>query len=581
MMKMRWFLSAVMIMAAMVLTVNGCGGGGDGGGDSTDTSSEFSVKTPNVSTVYIDEDPASPIAATVMFEAGDHQIERLDLFGPKLSSGNPPNSALIYTTDGEHTFRIDFDSQGRISTLYLGEMGNLEFDFDETTMNLTYLAPDGTVSLKSIELERADDGSVQNNQAPSNRAVAANISFASQTGAWVEINRAVYTDVTVSSNSGPLPNHFAVPSLNQVACWDEFDSDAINYDCRAVAPQLITSEETYRTYRLVMLHRASGYIPDIEPAVWPSLEACEDAINGWGDFFVNAGVTAGLEATAVTIGKVALPWLKGEAIAAGVEIASLGTAAVVIFEGTLITGVAVACNWLGNQAGHLIKGEPVDCENMKRRFVAESAIGLGAASREFTNQVSMENTLGWTLDSNVKEIKSYKPFSSEMATTAGDLGSLDNNRLPDKDVDFVATKSDTYDNWTNWPNPEYCPALSSDGSYYQTIDINDNMHAECSYSSVDTLSTEEIYLNGRKYGWLKSYFYFEDQIRLVLQRPYSENGKANGLATEYHLSTGFPSYQYTFVDDALNGEYKQFSENGGIVACDIYENDQPVGSCMP
>jgi hypothetical protein len=573
MMKKRWFLSVVMIMAVMVLTVSGCGGGGNGGGVSTDTSSESGVETPNVRTVYIDEDPASPIAATVMFDEGDHQIERLDFFGPKLSSGNPPNSALIYTRDGAHTFRVDFNSTGEISTLYLGEIGNLEFDFNETTMNLTYIAPDGTTSLKSIQLEKADLESAQTGQAQSNAAAAANISDAPSLGAWVEINRAVYVDVTIGSDSDPLPNHLAVPSLNQIECWDEYDTDAINYDCRAVAPQLIKSGDWYRTYRLTMLHRASGVIPGIEPADWPSLEACEDAING--DFYVNAYWTASLEATAVTIAH----WLKGEAVAAGVKVASLPAAAVLILKGTAVTGVAVACNWIGNQAYHKIWGRPLDCENMKQRFVAESAIGLGAASQEFTNQVSMDKTLGWTLDSSVKEIEPYQPFSAEMATTVGDLGSLDNNQLPD--VDFIATKSEFTSNWTNWPNPEYCPAESSGDSQYQAIDVNENVRALCTYSSVGTLSEEDIYLDGKRYGWFKSYFYFENQQRLMLQRPYSKNGKANGLTTEYHLSNGFPRLMYTFVDDVLNGEYKQLSEDGALVACTIYENDQPAGSCMP
>jgi hypothetical protein len=574
MMKMRSILSAVVMMAVVVFSVNGCGGGGDGGGGTND-SSEFDVKTPTVSKVIIDEDPHSPIAATVMFEDGDHQIERLDYFGPKFSTGNPPSSALVYMKESEHTFRIDFDSEGRMSTLYLGELGKLQFDFDSTAMNLDYIAPDGSVSSKRVELESADTGRFQKQQEQTKTAAATDIHAAGELSALVEINRAVYVDVTVGTDSGPLPSNFAVPTLNQIACWGvEFDPDAINYDCRAVAPLLIESGETHRTYRLVMLHRASGYVSGVEPAVWPSLEACQDAING--DFWVYAGLTAGLEVTANTIGVHLLPWLKAEVAAAGAAAPAVG---VILFEGAAIAATTAGSYWIGGWVHSKVSGTPQDCENIGKRVVAESTLGLGAARQEFTNAVHMDDTFGWTLDSKRKAIGPYRPFSSEMATTPGDAGSLDNNSLPG--VDFVATKSEVADNWHYWPFPEHCPTEYSGDSQYLNIDISENMRAVCTYSSVDTLSIEDIYVDGKRCGWYKNYFYYDGQVRLVLQRPYSENGKANGLTSEYHLSNGSLSLQYTFVDDVLNGEYKRFSEDGDLVKCDIYENDQVVGSCMP
>jgi hypothetical protein len=422
-----------LTLILLFILLSGCsGGGGDGAGGSTNPS-QFDFEMPKVSALIIDEDPDSPVAATVMFEEGDHKIERLDFIGPKFSTNNPPTSALIYMKDRNNTFRIDFDSAGQLSAMYLGDTGELRFVFKDRAMNVKYIAPDGTMSTKSFDLVSLEGRQTQQKQSRKKVANAVSSRAESELRRWVEINRAVFIDVTIHSTEGPLPSNFATPSLNSIACWaEEFGEDKINYDCRDVAAQLTESNQAFRTYRLAMSHRASALVPGIEPAVWPSLQACQDALGD--DFWVNASVTAGLEISSVTIGEALLPWLKGEMVAAGLAKVSVG---VLVLKGMAIAGTTVAANWIGGKVYTVASGTPEDCENIKRRVVAVNAIGLGVQTQEFTNEVHMDETAGWTLDSYNKNILPYRPFSNEMEIVIGDAGGLDRNRL--HSIEFIAT----------------------------------------------------------------------------------------------------------------------------------------------
>ncbi|MCL1599096.1 MAG: hypothetical protein M3094_07930 [Actinomycetia bacterium] len=146
------------IAIALGLVSAACGGGADpstmvvGSTGTADGGTLTGFVVPVPSGMIIDEDPDSPIAVTLTFDAGDYPIDRIDYLGPKPPTNRPPTAALIYLKGREDILQIDLDATGQPSVMHLGDVGELQFDIEGSTLTVEYVAPDGSISAESFAL---------------------------------------------------------------------------------------------------------------------------------------------------------------------------------------------------------------------------------------------------------------------------------------------------------------------------------------------------------------------------------------------------------------------------------------------
>ncbi len=433
-------MRAVAVVAVLALLAAACGDDGanpifaTNGSPDTATSAPLpsdaeGIVVPEPSTLIIDEDPYSPVAATVTFEDGDHPIDRVDYLGPKPSSNLPPTTALVYLRDSDEVLQIDFDAAGRPAAMGLGEVGELRFGFDGSTMIIEYVAPDGSTSSESFAL--AEGGNGPQSTGASSAGEPVNAVRAAYRDAVVDVNRAVFVHVSiVSSPEAPLPNYFSAPFLRIDGCHSS--QSRANFECSRVAGQLLQSYDTLREYRLAMTHRANASLPGVDPSIWPSAQACQEALGN--DWWVNSPLGVTLEVSAATLAKQLFTFLatNPEAAAAGVAASEAFLPSVAI--ATFVVAGFTFGNWVGEQ---VFEGGEGNCDTIKRRVDAMNILGALVEDAAFTIQVCVPPTEGWTLDHECQDIGPYQPFSGALATVVGDPGTLDRNQLPP--VEFYAT----------------------------------------------------------------------------------------------------------------------------------------------
>lgn len=423
-------LRTLVLVVVVAMFAAACG---DGGADPSTTvvagagavdSGNGVVPTP--SGLIIDEDPHSPIAATLTFDAGDHPIERIDYLGPKPSTNLPPTGALVYLNGFDDALLIDLDASGAPSAMHLGDVGELRFEIGASEIVFTYVAPDGSESTEGFPLSLDGD-------APE----AMQGSGASATGmrvryfdASVDVNRAVFTHVSVSSTGAPLPPDLPSPYLRIAGCHENRGN--VTFACNRVPGQVIESHEFLRTHRLTMTHSATAVAEGVDPSIWPSAQACEAALGN--DWWITEPLGVSLGTTATALGTVLL-----KSLAANPQAAAAGAAAGQGFLPAIALSGAVAFGfWAGNRAASdYLMGSETDCENIKRRVVALNMLGGNVTDMEFTIEVCLPPVEGWTFDYECQDIGPYRPFSSALETTPGDAASLDRNKLPP--VEFIAT----------------------------------------------------------------------------------------------------------------------------------------------
>jgi hypothetical protein len=135
--------------------------------------------------------------------------------------------------------------------------------------------------------------------------------------------------------------------------------------------------------------------------------------------------------------------------------------------------------------------------------------------------------------------------------------------------------------WQNHPNPEHCPAQSTSSDQVQ-IDLSADSYVKCDYrtGSDNYLYLETIYAGGHKSGWQKTYSKLNGRHYLLIQTPYNSRGERNGVVTYYYDNDTILS-ETEYRNGDRHGERRVYFRDGTLDVCEIYANDELVGSCMP
>lgn len=398
-------------------------------GDDVTADLRSQLLIPDPSLLIIDEDPDSPIAATVLFEEGDHPVEKLDFLGPKPATNRPPTTALVYLKNSDDVFQIDLDAEGRPSVMYLADVGELRFSFAATTMSVEFVAPDGSTSTESFALTGdADEGAQSMEVPPGDRNVSVKRAMARK--AAVDVNRAVFLDVSVWTPDGELPGELGAPFLQADGCSTA--RSTVTFDCDRVGARIVESRDDIRVYRLAMTHTARALVEGLDASIWPSAQACEAALGN--DWWTEAPLSAGLEVSSTALGTKLLSWF-----ASNPQMAAGGAAVGATFLAAVAISAAVAFsfwggNWVGDQ---IVEGGEGNCDRIKRRVVAMNMLGATVGDIAFTVEVCLPPIEGWAVEPRCQDVGPYQPFSTEMQTMTADAGTLDRNRLPS--VEFIIT----------------------------------------------------------------------------------------------------------------------------------------------
>ena len=286
-------------------------------------------------------------------------------------------------------------------------------------LTFSYVAPDGSVSVETFRWCRGKmlprRSSVRGRPRPRKRV--------RHFDASVDVNRAVFTHVSVSSSNAPLPPDLPAPYLRVAGCHTTRSN--VTFACNRVPGQVIESHNFLRTHRLTMTHSASAIVPGVDPSIWPSAQACQAALGN--DWWLSEGVGVSLGTAANTLGTALLVWL-----AANPHVAAASVAAAQGFIPAIAISAAVVWGFhKGKRAAdeHLM-GSETDCENIKRRVVALDVLGMTIEDVTFTIEVCLPPVDGWTFDHECQDIGPYEPFSSALATVTGDEASLDETGSP-------------------------------------------------------------------------------------------------------------------------------------------------------
>jgi len=480
----RGLQQTVAIGVVLALVVVACGSG-DGGPAVTlvettsppDGGTGEGLVVPEPSALIIDEDPASPVAATVLYEPGDHLIEKVEYIGPKPSSNLPPTGALVYLVGFDEAIRIDSDSAGRPAVMYLGPLGELRFGFTDDVLNVQHVALDGTTSSENFPLAAGGDTASESlsdlgaNGVVSEGSLSAGLfalargpgaavrpgtgHFARADepgGSSIEVRRAAFFDVVVTSEE-LLPDGLQPPFAKTSACYTSRGETF--FECRWWR-QPLTSHDFGRTDRIVVAHQAEEFVEGLTPTLWPSLQACKEAfgndwwaapspMDGWERAARVAEGAANVFSSTLATGIYYLLAAKAEeaVVLGGASVLGGGAAAVAVPE--LVAGLAAAATvaiffWAGNAVGELVFGEEEpDCDKILRRVSNISRFAQSTQDAGFTIEVCVVVPPGWTVDADCKDVGPYLPFSDEMLIEPGNPDTLDRNRLPT--VEFVMSPS--------------------------------------------------------------------------------------------------------------------------------------------
>ena len=109
-----------------------------------------------------------------------------------------------------------------------------------------------------------------------------------------------------------------------------------------------------------------------------------------------------------------------------------------------------------------------------------------------------------------------------------------------------------------------------------------NSYVKCDYrtGSDNYLYLETIYADGHKSGWQKTYSKLNGRHCLLIQTPCNSRGERNGVVTyDYDNDTILSETEYRNGD--RHGQKRVYFRDGTLDICEVYVNDELVGSGMP
>ncbi|MEA2111081.1 MAG: papain-like cysteine protease family protein [Campylobacterota bacterium] len=224
----------------------------------------------------------------------------------------------------------------------------------------------------------------------------------------------------------------------------------------------------------------------------------------------------------------------------------------------------------GSSSGSaFVSVEVYEKSNTSNKVTASESISVGAYGEE-----KLSITL--SLDSLVQNL------GAEVSECAVSIKLTESSTVSTWDIygGFELSKA-TSDETTSYGCPYvYVPALDIEKDGYTNLVniLDDDNYIRCYYDfdAPQLLASEFPIVDGDMHG-LGRYYYDSRNIHKTVPMVY---GEVHGTETWYYES-GAINVLYPCNYNDRHGEIKTFTEDGTLVRCTLYENDEYVGSCMP
>ncbi|PZC42671.1 MAG: hypothetical protein DK306_002263 [Chloroflexi bacterium] len=360
--------------------------------------------TPRISGLVIDDDPDSPVAASIVF-GPDDLATRIDFFGPKVESGQSANFALIQFRDVDEAIRVELGPGNVPVSAMIPDFRQLQFSYTGNVMQVQFVGLDGTTNAFSADLTPAstaafgrdlalrtgDGGARPARMGPDRRPMP---------DSGITITRGTRLDVLLHAPD-PIPAGLA-PFVRVTDC-----TRGSNLSCS------FWSIPSGNFWSIGIVHSIFAIGGDVPPPDWPDIESCENARAGIAEW-LGGVATSTIAPTAVPAAVAGFEgWLASLGIGTGGTIAGAGLAPSVA-AGT----IGAVFFSLGMEFGEFLNGE-IDCSSVIRRAGLQTGLLSAAQLQEITVEVCFPAVEGLSFDQRCQSVGPYRPFAGDV-----ELGAL-------------------------------------------------------------------------------------------------------------------------------------------------------------